>query len=94
MNAEAALKTARTNLSYCYITAPFSGRPNTSKYGDGDYVNASSYMATIYQDNKLYAYFSIDDAQYMKLVQNLKNSMSIIRRQRYFFPISQRILNG
>ena len=80
MNAEAALKTARTNLSYCYITAPFSGRPNTSKYGDGDYVNASSYMATIYQDNKLYAYFSIDDAQYMKLVQNLKNSKTSLGR--------------
>lgn len=74
MNAEAALRSARTQLSYCYITAPFSGRPNTSKYGDGDYVNASSYMATIYQDNQMYAYFSIDDAQYMKLIQNLKNN--------------------
>lgn len=74
MNAEATLKSARTQLSYCYITAPFSGRPNSSTYGNGDYVNASSYMATIYQDNQLFAYFSIDDAQYMKLVQNLKNS--------------------
>ena len=80
INAEAALKTARTQLSYCYITAPFSGRPNTSEYGDGDYVNASSYMATIYQDYQLSAYFSIDDAQYMKLVQNLKNNNTSLAR--------------
>lgn len=78
MNAEAALRSARTQLSYCYITAPFSGRPNTSKYGDGDYVNASSYMATIYQDNQMYAYFSIDDAQYMKLIKNLKNNRTTL----------------
>ncbi len=73
MNAEAALKTARTNLSYCYIRAPFSGRPNSSNYGDGDYITASSYMATLYQDNEMYAYFSIDDAQYMRFMQNFKN---------------------
>lgn len=78
MNAEAALRSARTQLSYCYITAPFSGRPNKSAFGDGDYVNAASYMATIYQDNQMYAYFSIDDAQYMKLIQNLKNNRTTL----------------
>ena len=32
-NAEAALKTARTNLSYCYVKAPCSGVVDISNYG-------------------------------------------------------------
>lgn len=72
-NAEAALQSARTHLGYCYIRAPFSGTLTASKYSDGDYVTAANgYMATLYQENKMYAYFSIDDTQYMKLIQNIK----------------------
>lgn len=73
-NAEAALQTARTRLDYCYVRAPFSGRATASYYGTGDYLTpgVKDKLATIYQDNQLYAYFNIDDAQYMKLIQNLK----------------------
>ena len=31
-NAEAALKTARTNLGYCYIRAPYDGRVTRASY--------------------------------------------------------------
>lgn len=71
--AEAALQSARTQLSYCYVVAPFSGRPTSSTYGNGDYLRAGEKLATLYRDNKMFAYFSIDDAQYMRLIQNLKN---------------------
>lgn len=73
-SAEAALQSARTQLDYCYVRAPFSGTPTSSSYGDGDYLTpgANGKLATLYQDNKLFAYFSVDDAQYMKLIQNLR----------------------
>lgn len=71
-SAEAALQTAQTHLSYCYVRAPFSGRITSSAYSNGDYVSVGGKLATIYQDDELYAYFSIDDAQYMRLLQNLK----------------------
>ena len=34
-NAEAALKTARTNLSYCYVKAPCDGVVDVSAYSVG-----------------------------------------------------------
>ena len=79
MNAEAALRSARTYLSYCYVIAPFSGRPTASNFGEGDYINANTTLATVYQDDQMYAYFSIDDAQYMRLIQNLKNNKTTLR---------------
>ena len=73
-SAEAALQSARTQLNYCYVVAPISGTPTSSAYSNGDYLapGANARLATIYQDNKLFAYFSVDDAQYMKLIQNLR----------------------
>lgn len=76
MSAEAALKTAQTQLDYCYVRAPFSGTPTSSTFSDGDYVTPGSngQLATLYRDDKLYAYFSIDDAQYMRFIQNLRSN--------------------
>ncbi len=73
-SAEAALLSARTQLNYCYVTAPFPGTPTYPTYSNGDYLTpgANGKLATLYQDDKLYAYFSVDDAQYMKLIQNLR----------------------
>lgn len=77
-NAEAALQTARTQLSYCFVLAPFDGKVTASAYGDGAYINGSSstVLAKIYQDDKLFAYFNIDDLQYMKLVRDKQNNTS------------------
>ncbi len=71
-NAEAALQSARTQLSYCYVRAPFSGKVTASVFGDGAYINgsASTVLATMYQDYELFAYFNIDDAQYLRMVNN------------------------
>ena len=40
-NAEAALKTARTNLGYCYIRAPYDGRVTRASYDVGNYINGA-----------------------------------------------------
>lgn len=90
-SAEAALQTARTQLDYCYVRAPFSGRAAASNYGTGDYLTpgVKDKLATIYQDNELFAYFSIDDAQYMKLIQNLKKSNTKLAQDNVRFTFSE-----
>lgn len=40
-NAEAALSTARTNLGYCYVRAPFDGTISKSTVDIGSYVGGS-----------------------------------------------------
>ena len=43
-NAEAELNTARTNLSYCYIRAPFDGAVTRASYDIGNYIKDNQFM--------------------------------------------------
>ena len=78
-NAEAALSAAKTKLSYCYVRAPFAGRVSRSQYDVGNYINGSiqsTTLATIYQDTKMYAYFNIEDNQYLRMVINQNKKLA------------------
>ncbi len=68
-NAEAALQTARTNLGYCTVRAPFDGTMSKGVYSVGSYINGAGApvtLATIYDNSKLHANFSVDDAKYIR----------------------------
>lgn len=72
-NAEAALSTARTNLGYCYVRAPFDGTISKSTVDIGSYVGGSLQpvtLATIYKDDQMYAYFNIADNQWLEMSMN------------------------
>ena len=72
-NAEAALSTARTNLGYCYVRAPFDGTISKSTVDVGSYVGGSLQpvtMATIYKDDQMYAYFNVADNQWLEMSMN------------------------
>ena len=72
-NAEAALSTARTNLSYCYVRAPFDGTISKATVDVGSYVGGSLQpvtLATIYKDNQMYAYFNVADNQWLGMLMN------------------------
>lgn len=72
-NSEAALNTAKTNLGYCYIKAPFTGHIDRSKLDVGSYVDGAATpvtLTTIYKDDKIKAYFSISDNQWLTLKMN------------------------
>lgn len=72
-NAEAALSTAQTNLSYCYVKAPFSGRIDRSQFDVGSYIGGSLQpvtLATMYKDDKMYTYFNVADNQWLSLLFN------------------------
>lgn len=67
-NAEAELKTACTNLSYCYIKSPIDGIADLAEYSDGAYISGEGNpvkMTTVYKDDKMYSYFDISDNQYL-----------------------------
>ena len=69
-NAEAALKTTRTNLGYCYIRAPYDGRVTRASYDVGNYINGTVQpvtLATLYKDDIMYANFNIEDNQFMRM---------------------------
>lgn len=72
-NAEAAVETARTNLSYCTVRAPFNGHVTASGPDVGAYLAGAGSpvtLATIYDDSKLGAVFNIEDTQFMRMMDH------------------------
>ena len=86
-NAESALKTARTTLNYCYIKAPISGFLTTSGAGEGEYVSGSDgnpfKLTTIYNNDPMYAYFNIEDNQYLMIRLQSQNWESSLPKKVY-----------
>lgn len=70
-NAEAVLNTARTNLSYCYIRAPFDGTVSKTTLDVGSYISGAAQpvtLATIYKDDRMYTYFNVTDNQWINML--------------------------
>ncbi len=75
-NCEAALSTARTKLGYCTVRAPFDGVMTASVYSVGTYIGgegAPVKLASIYDNNDLYAEFAIDDAAFLRSLTSSGN---------------------
>lgn len=67
-NAQAALQTARTNLEYCTIRAPFDGHVSTSPFSAGAYISGAAEaqpLASIYDDSILNAVFNVSEDTYV-----------------------------
>ena len=72
-NAKAALNTARTNLGYCYVKAPYDGTIDRSVYDAGSYIGGGlqpAVLTTVYKDDVLYAYFNVTDYQWLSLLMD------------------------
>ncbi len=71
-NYKAALQTAQTNYSYCYVKAPFNGKISDYNYDVGNFVSGSSAptLATIYKDDTLFVYFSISETEFITFHSN------------------------
>lgn len=71
MTAQATLSTARTNLSYLTVVAPVSGTVSDNEITVGNYVageNSPVKLATIYDNSRLTATFSIEDTQFEEMI--------------------------
>lgn len=70
-NCEAAVETAKQNLSYCYVTAPVSGQITKASVDVGNYLNGGvspQTLATIYDNTSLYVNFTMPDKMYLKMI--------------------------
>lgn len=79
-NAEAELETAKTNLSYCVVRAPFRGRISAPTLSAGAYVGGAGSpvtLATIYDVSEFYADFAIEDGSLLQLQTNRSNSIKL-----------------
>ena len=89
-NAEAELNTARTNLSYCYIRAPFDGAVTRASYDIGNYINGAVQpvtLATLYKDDLMFANFNIEDNQFMKMMLEAARNVVDVREYIYDMPL-------
>ena len=69
-NARAQLNTARTNLNYCYIKAPFDGRVSRNLVDVQNFVSGSTQpvtLATMYRDKFMFAYFNMAYSEFQNL---------------------------
>lgn len=69
-NAKAQLNTARTNLNYCYIKAPFDGRVTRNMVDVQNFVGGAVQpvtLATMYRDKVMFAYFNMAYAEFQNL---------------------------
>lgn len=72
-NAEAAVQSARTNLGYCTVRAPFNGHITASGPDPGAYLAGAGSpvtLATIYDDSQMGAVFNIEDTQFMRMMDH------------------------
>ena len=79
-SAEAQLETAQTNLSYCYILAPESGRVTRSLVDKGNYIAPHTQLATFYKDHQMYVYVSIEASKLIWAQNEAQKSDSQVKK--------------
>jgi multidrug efflux system membrane fusion protein len=67
--AQAALDTARLNLSFTHITSPIDGRVSKALITRGNLVTTASLLTTVVSDGPIYATFNADEQTFLKYAQ-------------------------
>lgn len=79
-SAEAALRTAQTNLNYCTICAPFDGVMTDATVDVGTYLAGAGSpvtLATLIDESTLTAVFSIEDSRYLTILANQGEGLGV-----------------
>jgi multidrug efflux system membrane fusion protein len=67
-SVKAAIELAQLNLSFTQVTAPIAGRASRAIVTAGNLVDSSTVLTTVVSDDRLYAYFDVDEQTYLKHV--------------------------
>lgn len=67
LQAQAALTSAKKNLSYSTVTAPVSGIIGTIPYKEGTLVSPSTLLTTLSNNSDMIAYFSLNEKTLLDL---------------------------
>ena len=76
MQAQAALTSAKKNLSYSTVTAPVSGIIGTIPYKEGTLVSPSTLLTTLSNNSDMIAYFSLNEKTLIDLTDGGKRTLS------------------
>jgi len=74
-SAKAQLEIAKINLGYTQVTAPFDGRMGRHQVDVGNLVGGAgqqTLLSTIIQEDPLYAYFTINERELLRLIESHK----------------------
>jgi RND family efflux transporter MFP subunit len=74
--AEAALVQAQLNLSYTEVRALIPGRITKTNFKLGNLVDNGSHLATIVNDDQIFANFSISDREVLRYAESKRGSAS------------------
>lgn len=66
---EAALESAKLNLSFTRVVAPIAGRVSRAIVTAGNLVDSSTLLTTVVADDPIYAYFDADEHTYLDLIR-------------------------
>lgn len=67
--AEAALVSARNNLSYCMVTSPVNGVVGMLPYRLGSNVSSANALTTVSNISQMYVYFSMTEKQLLVMTR-------------------------
>jgi membrane fusion protein, multidrug efflux system len=75
----AALDSAKLDLSFTRVTAPIAGRVSRAIVTAGNLVDASVVLTTVVSDESVYAYFDVDEQTYLEHMQTNAAADSIVQ---------------
>ncbi len=93
-SAEAALETARLNLSFCEVRSLISGVAGQATVQVGNLVNTQSVLTSVSQLNPIKVYFSISDSEYLALTHRAAKGNGDLLRGAANVPLTLTLSNG
>ena len=79
--AQAALASAKEQLSFCYVKSPAAGVVGTLPFKKGALVSGSNVLTTVANISSMEVYFSVTEKEAMRLSQAGLNSLPAVKLQ-------------
>jgi len=93
-SAEAAVETAKLNLSFCQVRSLISGIAGQATTQVGNLVNTQSVLTSVSQVNPIKVYFSISDSEYLALTHQTSTNGGDLLKGAAKVPLTLRLSNG
>ena len=92
--AEAAVETAKLNLSFCEVRSLISGIAGQATVQVGNLVNTQSVLTSVSQLNPIKVYFSISDGEYLALTNQASTGRGDLLKAAANVPLTLTLSNG
>jgi membrane fusion protein, multidrug efflux system len=92
--AEAAVETAKLNLSFCQVRSLISGVAGQATVQVGNLVNTQSILTSVSQLNPIKVYFSVSDSEYLALTHQAALGRGDLLKAAANVPLTLTLSNG